>query len=231
MAATGIRLRRKPQKGNFSGVEAPVIGELVMATDTTEFGWTDETSTTIWGRLENELPIQGTTGQLLAKTTDNDFEVEWIDAPVSAGGSSWTDFEVTLDVTNNWTPVLFTEPAEPSNTYYMLEVVMVSDIDLATKVDNLATDTNFDYYTGSRYGTTGNLSGKYGSNNQVITAKAGTRGGNSLLIISQTVDGGVNQEFRIGIDGAYGSFADDTVMTGKYRLIKSTLFTPPVVPQ
>jgi len=93
MAATGIRLRRKPSKGSFAGSEAPLIGELIMATDTTEFGWLDENATMVWGRLENELPIGGLTGNVLVKSTDNDYEVEWGTASGGGGGGNFSGTE------------------------------------------------------------------------------------------------------------------------------------------
>ena len=63
MASTGIILRRKIGKNLFVGDEAPIPGELVMDLQTTNFGFLDEDGVTIrWGKLEDELPIGGTTG-------------------------------------------------------------------------------------------------------------------------------------------------------------------------
>ena len=80
MASTGIILRRKNGKNLFVGSETPVPGELVMDLQTTNFGFLDEDGVTIkWGKLEDELPAGGVTGQVLAKKTNIDGDVEWID--------------------------------------------------------------------------------------------------------------------------------------------------------
>jgi len=84
MASTGIILRRKVKKVDFDGIQAPIVGELIMATDTKEFGWLDDTNNVVWGRLENELPTGGNNGQVLAKSSGLNYEVEWVD--VSADG-------------------------------------------------------------------------------------------------------------------------------------------------
>ena len=87
MASTGIILRRKNGKNLFVGSEAPIPGELVMDLQTTNFGFLDEDGVTIkWGKLEDELPIGGVTGQVLAKKTNIDGDVEWIDPPQGGGG-------------------------------------------------------------------------------------------------------------------------------------------------
>ena len=81
MAATGIILRRNPTKGFFTGDNALIEGELVVETTTNSFGYIDEGDTLVWGKIENELPAGGDTGQILSKLTDDDFIVEWTDAP------------------------------------------------------------------------------------------------------------------------------------------------------
>jgi len=79
MASTGIILRRKIGKNLFVGADAPIPGELVMDLETTNFGFLDEDGVTIrWGKLEDELPVGGVTGQILAKKTNIDGDVEWI---------------------------------------------------------------------------------------------------------------------------------------------------------
>lgn len=87
MAATGIILRRKDGKNQFVGSEAPVPGELVMDLQTTNFGFLAEDGVTVkWGKLEDELPVGGTAGQILAKKTNIDGDVEWVDPPQGGGG-------------------------------------------------------------------------------------------------------------------------------------------------
>jgi len=83
MASTGIILRRKLGKNLFTGEEAPIPGELVMDLNTTNFGFLDEDGVTIkWGKLEDEIPTGGITGQVLTKNTNIDGDVIWSD-PVS----------------------------------------------------------------------------------------------------------------------------------------------------
>jgi len=97
MAATGIILRRLDNKNDFQGVNSLVDGELVFSLTSNEFGFLKDggdTSNITWGRLENELPTGGTTGQLLAKSLNNDYVVEWIDAPEGGGGSQWINTSV-----------------------------------------------------------------------------------------------------------------------------------------
>jgi len=85
MASTGIILRRKLGKNLFTGEEAPIPGELVMDLNTTNFGFLDEDGVTIkWGKLEDEIPTGGITGQVLTKNTNIDGDVIWSD-PVGGG--------------------------------------------------------------------------------------------------------------------------------------------------
>jgi len=94
MASTGIILRRKLGKNLFVGEDVPVPGELVMDLVTTNFGFLDEDGVTIrWGKLEDEIPTGGTTGQVLVKNTNIDGDVAWSD-PVSGLPSGGTDGQV-----------------------------------------------------------------------------------------------------------------------------------------
>jgi len=90
MASTGIILRRLDYKHNFVGDKSLTDGELVFSLNDNEFGFLkdgDDTGTVTWGRLENELPEGGITGQILAKSLNNNYMVEWIDAPESGSNN------------------------------------------------------------------------------------------------------------------------------------------------
>jgi len=81
MANTGIRLRRLADKSNFQATENLLTdGELVFALNENEFGFLKDGNSPAnitWGRIEDELPIEGTTGQVLIKRSDLSFDVEW----------------------------------------------------------------------------------------------------------------------------------------------------------
>lgn len=56
------------------------------------------------GSAANGIPAGGTTGQVLTKTSDTDYDVTWQDIPSSGGGSSsggeWAEQEISLTGTN-----------------------------------------------------------------------------------------------------------------------------------
>jgi len=139
MAATGILLRRSPDKSNLTGINQPLRGELVMATNTTEFGWLDDNNTVVWGRLENELPIEGDEGQVLTKSSDNDYDVEWADA-AEAG---YTKYRESMENPgyNSILGIFTEEGLVPNNVNYIYKVYVSFPV----------TGNKFDNYTTSLY--------------------------------------------------------------------------------
>ena len=200
MAATGILLRRLNLKQDFTGDNSLVDGELVFALNDNEFGFLKDGNNVddiTWGRLENELPTGGNTGDVLTKSANNDYDVEW-ETP-SGGGSSWTTFEVSMNSGNNWTPVFFTNTLTANETYIM-EVSYVS---------SFTGDTNLggsDYLMGNNTSTDNN------------TLQSSTE----MYIIGQPLGSGV-KEFRIGLgsDSAPGFYTgDDGKLKGHFRYTK-----------
>ena len=70
------------------------------------------------GHSEDGIPAGGTIGQMLAKATGTDYDVEWIDAP-AGGGLTWNEVTGTTQamaanngyIANNASQVVFTLPA------------------------------------------------------------------------------------------------------------------------
>jgi len=94
MAATGILLRRNRDKSFFVGDNALIEGELVVETTTNSFGYIDQGDNLVWGSIENELPIEGDAGQILAKATATDFDVEWITLPEASSGNGFENTSI-----------------------------------------------------------------------------------------------------------------------------------------
>lgn len=91
MATAGIIQRRdiksaliagQPSAGSGGDWSGPVLeGELVYATDTKEIGYIDSTGNLKWVSIDNvgerELPLGGTTGQVLLKNSNTDGDISW----------------------------------------------------------------------------------------------------------------------------------------------------------
>lgn len=77
---------------------ATVDGDIVLDEPVDQWGlvWDDDTQAFIWAPVNDagsqaaSLPIGGTTGQLLRKASDSDFDTEWVDGAFTADAISFT---------------------------------------------------------------------------------------------------------------------------------------------
>jgi hypothetical protein len=75
-----------------------VDGDIVLDEPVDQWGlvWDDDTQAFIWAPVNDagsqaaSLPIGGTTGQLLRKASDSDFDTEWVDGAFTADAISFT---------------------------------------------------------------------------------------------------------------------------------------------
>ena len=90
-----------------ASVVSPDANEKTLFLDTDgklktkdENGVVEELSTDLTGVIDG-----GTTGQLLAKASDTDGDIEWVDAPSGGGGASYLVYSAILNQTGTNNPV------------------------------------------------------------------------------------------------------------------------------